>query len=1430
MALLTLNVLGAPQVTRADGTALTFRSRKALALLVYLAVEGRQEHSRGSLLGLLWPEDPEEAARNSLRVALANLRQMLGAAADELLHISRASLRFVSDSDHALDVVAFSALLAVCRAHRHERADTCPECVARLTEAAALYRGEFLAGFALPASAPFQEWALVVREQLHQQALEALDTLATAAEQQGDYGALCRYARRQLALEPWREQAHRQLMHGLALAGDRGAALSQYAACCQVLEAELGIEPDAATHALYQQIRTGASAAPSAPLSAHPVQRAPLSAHRQHAMPSPPASFAGRGHAIGAARRAPRHPRRATPRRRPEHGAALGQIASEAPAPGPVYGRAQEVAQLRRLLIDERCQLVALLGIGGVGKTTLAATVAQSLGGHFDAVIWHSLLNAPRLDELLRQVLQSLAAHTLAELPASLSDQLALLLDYLRKQRCLLVLDNLESVLADDGAGEMRAGYEAYARLLHQLAHHRHRSCLLLTSRERPKGMARWETGMAWVRTLRLEGLDAQAAHAILSASGLRGQEAEAQQLVARYSGHPLALALVAETVQELFGGAIADFLRAETLIFDDIRALLDDQFARLGALEQEILFWLAIEREPISAGALSANLVRRPPPGRFLEALRALRRRSLLEQHGAEFTLQNVVIEYVTARLIDGVCAELADGRALDVDRTRALPLLTRFALLKAQAREYVRQSQARVILQPIADRLAAELGESLLDARIRAILDALRATAPRAPGYAAGNLLNLLVHRRVAVAGYNFSRLSVWQADLRGQTLAGMNIAEADLAGCAFTFDFSIYELMVDRAGHVLVAAPFRGGICTWRVSESQLHAGFRSRSAEEVSWLFFSPDGRTLAGCCPDGSVRLWSCDTGAELCVLRGHSAPAVAAAFSGDTRLVASISLDHTIRVWDAQRGTCLQVMRAQHPGYSPLVFRPPAGGERAAAGPILAGVGSDQTIYLWDASSGAVVDVLRGHAQTVQSLAFSPDGALLASGTYDGTILVWEVGAAGRARLLATLRTHSHIVRVLAFHPDSHLLASGSADRTIRLWDVHEGKVLQTLSGHTGEVTKLAFHPDGKTLISSSADRVLKLWDVQTGRALDSYSGYIDVVHAVRFRPGGHQLASAGADGLVRLWPGRPDAVERSLQAHVGPALALAYSPDGRLLASGGLDAVIQMWDADTGQLMYTLHGHTGAVKSLTFSPDGQLLASGGADRTIRLWPVTDRPALVVAHRGLVLDGHADEVAAVAFSPDGRLLVSSSHDHTARLWAVDSGHEVSVLRGHTGALCAAAFSPAGDSVATIGYDSLVQLWEVATGRSIMAWRGAGANGRVVGFSPRGDLLVHGSDELALVVRDVRTGQVVHTLRGHTSTIIGLDFSPAEPILASCGWDGTIRVWELETGRCRRSLRVPGPYAGMRIAGATGITAAQRAALVALGAVAGAGEA
>jgi predicted ATPase/DNA-binding SARP family transcriptional activator len=386
MPSLTLALLGPPRVTRADGSTVAFRSRKELALLAYLAVEGPAAQRRDTLLGLLWPDVPEESARNSLRVALANLRQAIGTAA---LITAGQEVQLALDGD-ALDVITFQQLLAACRVHRHQPNMPCAECAARLEQAVVLYRGEFLSGFTLPDAAPFEEWALVRREALHLQALDALAMLAELHERTGDYAALCRYAHRQLELEAWHEPAHRQLMRGLALAGDGDGALMQYERCRQVLADELAIEPDVETRALYERIRAG--------------------------------------HLTPATRNAtaPRH---------------------NLPASlTPFVGREAELAALLALREQPDTRLLTLVGAGGMGKTRLAIELARaSLDAYADGVFFVALAPLAAAAALPAAIAQALG------LTIQGGDSTAALVRFLGNKHMLLLLDNFEHLR--DGVG-----------------------------------------------------------------------------------------------------------------------------------------------------------------------------------------------------------------------------------------------------------------------------------------------------------------------------------------------------------------------------------------------------------------------------------------------------------------------------------------------------------------------------------------------------------------------------------------------------------------------------------------------------------------------------------------------------------------------------------------------------------------------------------------------------------------------------------------------------------------------------------------------------------------------------------------------------------------------------------------------------------------
>jgi hypothetical protein len=299
------------------------------------------------------------------------------------------------------------------------------------------------------------------------------------------------------------------------------------------------------------------------------------------------------------------------------------------------------------------------------------------------------------------------------------------------------------------------------------------------------------------------------------------------------------------------------------------------------------------------------------------------------------------------------------------------------------------------------------------------------------------------------------------------------------------------------------------------------------------------------------------------------------------------------------------------------------------------------------------------VSTLSGHTNWVRSVAFSPNGQFLASGSWDTTIKLWDVAGGREVR---TLTGHTDWVNSVAFSPDGQFLASGSWDTTIKLWEVTSGREVHTLTGHTDWVNSVAFNPDGQFLASGSDDKTIKLWEVASGREVRTLTGHTDWVLSVAFSPDGRLLASGSCgkfdshgnciQGEVKLWEVAGGREVRTLTGHTDWVNSVAFSPNGQFLASGSDDKTIKLWDVATGSLVRTLAGHSSIVTSVAFSPNGQFLASGSWDTTIKLWKVTNGMEV------RTLTGHTGWVLSVAFSPDGQLLASGSGDKTIKLWDI----------------------------------------------------------------------------------------------------------------------------------------------------------------------------
>jgi WD40 repeat protein len=465
----------------------------------------------------------------------------------------------------------------------------------------------------------------------------------------------------------------------------------------------------------------------------------------------------------------------------------------------------------------------------------------------------------------------------------------------------------------------------------------------------------------------------------------------------------------------------------------------------------------------------------------------------------------------------------------------------------------------------------------------------------------------------------------------------------------------------------------------------------------------------------------------------------------------------------------------------------------------------LATASADHTAKVWDTESGKELFTLRGHTNSVNGVAFSPDGKRLATASEDQTAKVWD---AESGKELFTLRDSGPVYSVAfspdgkrlataskAFSPDGKRLATASADDTAKVWDAESGKELFTLRGHSSSFFDVAFSPDGKRLATASEDQTAKVWDAESGKELLTLRGHTNSVNGVAFSPDGKRLATASQDQTAKVWDAESGQELLTLRGQSDPVYSVAFSPDGKRLATASQDQTAKVWDAESGQELLTLRGQEllplrgqGAVSSVAFSSDGKRLATASADDTAKVWDAESGKEL------LTLRGQSDFVFGVAFSPDGKRLATASADHTAKVWDAESGKELVTLRGHSDFVFGVAFSPDGKRLATASRDHTAKVWDAESGKELFTLRGHTNSVNGVAFSPDGKRLATASVDQTAKVWDTESGKELLTLRGHTNSVNGVAFSPDGKRLATASVDQTAKVWDAGNGKELLTLR------------------------------------
>ena len=1136
------------------------------------------------------------------------------------------------------------------------------------------------------------------------------------------------------------------------------------------------------------------------------------------------------------------------------------------------HGRKKELAELIQWAVRDRCRLISIVGFAGIGKTKLSLKLTRQVEEEFEYIIWRKLYATLPLESLLKELIKFVSDSRETELATTTTEALTeQLLGYLKERRCLLILDNIESIEHGDCAGGYQEEYETFFDCI---GTREHLSCLLLTSRVKFSSLEKMEGTLSLVRSLELGGLDIEAGRKIfqdiarnLDSEFQEATEEDWQHLISFYKGNPLALQFVAIHILKIYSGNLAQFLEQDFKVLEKIEQLFNYHFEFLTSDETTIMYWLALSREGISMDELKKYLVSDTEKKLLPQTLDGLDRKIPIERSGDRLTLHSLLMEYTTERMVEKVCEEVT---------SRKLELFNSHPLIQASAKDYIKDEQIRLILQPIIDRLKESFGlepQNSLENRLPQLLENLNR---KYPGYRAGNLINLMRYAGIDLSGMDFSGMTIWEADLQDVELYGVNFAYCNIKNCSFSQIIDRPQAIALHPKQNLIAVADRiNGIGLYSLEDWQLHLNLDQ--SKEIKELAFSPNGNFIAGISRRRTVQVWSTDTGeCRYTFTNGQEIRSIAFAPDNQTVAIASMpaivftsetdsarSGNYTITLWNIQTDECriIETERWRWGGMS-ITFHSQKnllfGMEDSQL--FVFHTDTKQLLYSHDFKAEIIENSIF-HLETAEVFALHPSEEILVTGGDFGKIKLWDVKTGQRLKTfknniegLSVMHPLPPSLCFISFSGDGQTIVTVYQNGTIKLWDAEMGKCLQTWIGNEDFIYTTTFSPQNNILAISYGSKVLKLLNIKTGKWLKTWQFHINNIDKISISSDSQYLASHSQDNTIRILNLK---LERLLTWRLNHVICwgktVYFSPDCQTIAIFSENTVIKLFDVETGRYQKTLNhlpstGSYPRTPEMEFSPDSNLLGRYSINSSeIILYDLRTKEMLRSIETKINSAIHFLSTFGISFSQNNQYLANLSQSlnrgpmgssikdckftttSIIQIWDIETGeccynHDVSNVFDPR-QLELMAFHPNDREL--ICHDrskNEILLFNFQTGKFSSTLKVHEAEVRGVFFDSEANTYIVTTINTTIKIWKVGTNEPIQILKGHESDIKGVDSTPDGRILVSYDIDNNIYVWNLETRNLDQRGGLEMPYKGLNIAGITGLTPAQKAALIALGAV------